>query len=97
MVGIKGTIAAVCLLVAAAQGRSAGGSPPSFDTLHIDELERLMASDTGMVVVDVRVEAKYRRGHIPGARHVPLSRVRAAKNMPQNRDTLIVLYCNGPG
>ena len=48
--------------------------------------------DSGAQLLDIRTEAEYEAGHIPGARHVPLADVPKestglAKNHP------VILYC----
>ena len=55
--------------------------------------ERLARGD--VVVLDVRPEAEYRAGHIPGARSVPLAELASlAPRLPRRRQ--IVAYCRGP-
>ncbi len=49
------------------------------------------------VLLDVRPEAEYRAGHIPGARTIPidtLTRRRATDELPRARE--IIVYCRGP-
>lgn len=48
-----------------------------------------------MVVLDVRPDAEYRSGHIPGARSVPPGELRRSlAALP--KDTDVVAYCRGP-
>src|SRR3954454_6927998 len=55
--------------------------------------ERLARGD--VVVLDVRPEAEYRAGHIPGARSVPLAALESVESrLPRRRQ--IVAYCRGP-
>ena len=55
--------------------------------------ERLARGD--VVVLDVRPEAEYRAGHIPGARSAPLAALASlAPKLPRRRQ--IVAYCRGP-
>ncbi len=42
----------------------------------VDELRMRMAEDPDLCVLDVRREAEWRDGHVPGARNVPLDRLR---------------------
>lgn len=45
-----------------------------------------------VIVVDVRTPGEWKRGHIPGARHIPLSEVpKRASELPKDKD--IVTYC----
>lgn len=49
------------------------------------------------LLVDVRPEAEFRAGHIPGSRNMPiqiLARKRGAAELPRDRE--IVVYCRGP-
>jgi DNA-binding transcriptional ArsR family regulator/rhodanese-related sulfurtransferase len=49
------------------------------------------------LLVDVRPEAEYKAGHIPGARSIPielLARKRGAPELPRGKE--IVVYCRGP-
>lgn len=38
--------------------------------------EAVRLIDAGAVVIDVRTQTEFREGHIPGARHLPLDRLR---------------------
>ena len=56
-------------------------------------LQRAVAG--GVTVLDVRPPEEYRAGHLPGARSVPLSELRARlREIPRDRD--VVAYCRGP-
>ncbi|HTJ74006.1 MAG TPA: metalloregulator ArsR/SmtB family transcription factor [Acidimicrobiales bacterium] len=55
--------------------------------------ERLATGD--VVVLDVRPDAEYRAGHIPGARSVPPAQLRRSLAALPN-DTEVVAYCRGP-
>jgi rhodanese-related sulfurtransferase len=56
-------------------------------------MERL--NEGSVVVLDVRPEAEYRGGHIPGALSVPVDALEAAlQTLPRDRE--IVAYCRGP-
>lgn len=67
-----------------------------------DELEPVSRQDLvvrmqdGMItVLDVRPEDEFARGHLPGARNVPLAALeRRLAELPRDRD--IVAYCRGP-
>jgi rhodanese-related sulfurtransferase len=56
------------------------------------------AAGRAPVVVDVRSDAGWRQGRIPGAVHLPGSALadRAAEVLP-DRDADVVVYCWGPG
>lgn len=59
-----------------------------------DELMSRLAGGE-VLVLDVRPEAEYRAGHLPGAVSVPLPELRERlPGLPQDRE--IVAYCRGP-
>jgi rhodanese-related sulfurtransferase len=51
----------------------------SVPTLTAADLRRELesAQGAGLVLVDVREPAEYERGHLPGARHIPLGQLAA--------------------
>ena len=58
----------------------------------IDELDALMKNNEA-VVVDVRNQASYDAGHIPGSRLIPAGEIQNHINeLP--RDKMIVTYCS---
>lgn len=63
------------------------------------ELQRKLTSRQAPVVIDVRSGMEYRRGHIPGALHLPLWKImfRMTGCLPQDKGTSMVLLCeHGP-
>jgi rhodanese-related sulfurtransferase len=67
------------------------------DALEAVDATELMERLNGgsVVVLDVRPEAEYRDGHIPGALSVPVDALEAAlQTLPRDRE--IVAYCRGP-
>jgi rhodanese-related sulfurtransferase len=59
----------------------------SYRQADVDEVRRLI--DDGYEVVDVREDWEYRRGHVPGARHVVLSSILANPGRQHFRDRTI--------
>lgn len=60
-----------------------------FRDLKIDEIRRLI--DQGYDIVDVREDWEWKRGHMPGARHVVLSQILAnPKGQKFNDRTIFV-------
>ena len=55
------------------------------------ELDRNMKEGSDLVVVDVREEEDYRKGHIPGAINLPRTRWNSYEGLSKER--LNVLYC----
>jgi rhodanese-related sulfurtransferase len=48
------------------------------------------------VLIDVRSEELYARGHVPGALHIPHGKIIAARLAHYPSETLFVVYCSGP-
>jgi rhodanese-related sulfurtransferase len=63
------------------------------ETLTRDELIERLGRDE-VVVIDVRPQAEYAAGHLPGAIHVPPDQLDRLDRLPEGRD--IVAYCRGP-
>ena len=60
--------------------------------VHVSQQE----GQVDFVLVDVRGEAAYAAGHVPGAINIP-HRLMSAERMAEfPRDTLFVVYCAGP-
>jgi rhodanese-related sulfurtransferase len=62
------------------------------------ELIASIDADRAPVILDVRSDAEYRAGHVPGALHIPFTDVRArAESIPGGKDETLVVYCgHGP-
>jgi len=55
-------------------------------------------TNTGPIVVDVRSQFEYWRGHVPGAIHIPHDEMAARSDeLAQYRERGIVLYCEVGG
>jgi rhodanese-related sulfurtransferase len=59
-----------------------------------DEARSLLASDA-LEVIDVRDATEWSSGHLPGARHVPLSRLRAGARSELPHDGVIFVCAAG--
>ena len=69
------------------------GDRDRIDTLSGEQLvERLDRGD--VTIVDVRPQAEYVAGHLPGAVHIPPDQLDLLDELPTDRD--IVAYCRGP-
>ena len=74
------------------------GTAPSVATITADALAARLGAPDPPLVLDVRTEAEYRTGHVPGAVLVPYTEVasRLAELAP-NRERDVVVYCErGP-
>lgn len=66
----------------------------ALEAIGIQELRQRLEEGSA-VVLDVRPQAEYRAGHIPGARSIPVAELKARlREIPKNRE--IVAYCRGP-
>jgi rhodanese-related sulfurtransferase len=55
------------------------------------ELDRRLQEGGGIIVIDVREEEDYQKGHIPGAVNLPRDRWPTLQGL--QKDTLNVIYC----
>ncbi len=64
------------------------------DPSEVHELQARNGAEPDFVVVDVREQAEWDQGHIPGAIHIPRSYLESRfENFVPERDKKIVLYC----
>ena len=47
----------------------------------------------GAILLDVRTEEEYRRGHIGGARNIPVEKIDNAVNLLHEKSAPIFVYC----
>ena len=59
-----------------------------------EEARKIMDSEEGYVILDVRTQEEYDQGHIPGAILIPNTEIeaRAEQELP-DKDQLILVYC----
>ena len=50
-------------------------------------------STSGAVLLDVRMPAEYRSGHIPGSKNIPLQAIDKVASVAENKDTALYVYC----
>lgn len=66
----------------------------TYEQITLDEAKQLMAEQEGYIILDVRTQAEYAEGHIPGAICVPNESI--SDEMPEelpDLDQLILVYC----
>jgi rhodanese-related sulfurtransferase len=63
-----------------------------------DALAEAIAQGRAPAILDVRSRAEYRRGHVPGALHVPFWAIAwRVRRLPVSPDQPVVVYCgHGP-
>ena len=62
-----------------------------------DVAAALAEPEPGFVLVDVRSDASWAQGHVPGAVHLPWRRIAAEASARIAPGTPVVVYCWGPG
>ena len=81
------------LVVPAGAGHGGPGTPPPL--ISAPDLKAQLDSAPRPLLVDLRPPDEFRRGHVPGARSIPLRELRRrAVEIPRGR---LVLYCGCPG
>ena len=70
------------------------GDADGFESVTADDLQRRL-TDGDVVLLDVRPEAEYRAGHLPGARSIPVGEL-ADRIAELPADATVVAYCRGP-
>jgi len=58
------------------------------------ELADAIKAGAGLIVVDVRSESSYKRGHIPGAISIPLTVIQSNTEVGLKPEDMIVFYCD---
>ena len=62
----------------------------------VAEVERMRAARDPLQLIDVREEEEWRRGHLPGARHLCKGIIeRDIERVVPERGARLVLYCGG--
>ena len=65
-----------------------------FLNITAEEAKKLMDSEEGCIILDVRTRKEYDQGHIPGAGLIPNTEIEAkAADLLPDKDQLILVYC----
>ena len=67
-----------------------------FPDISIKELQKAI-EDGKVAVIDVNSPSSYNKGHIPTAISFASKGKQLAKHLPEDKNTLVVAYCGGPG
>lgn len=80
----------------AAPGLAAADHLGAVSVIDADQLKRWIDSGKPMTLVDARVAAEYKAGHIPTARNITAAAMeRQRARLPGNKNAVLVFYCNG--
>ena len=59
-----------------------------------EEAKKIMDSEEGYIILDVRTQEEYDQGHIPGAVLIPNTEIKTkAGQVLMDKDQLILVYC----
>ena len=84
---------AVMVLTACGQAKE-NDQEAVYVNITAEEAKEIMDSQEGYIILDVRTQAEYDEGHIPGAVLIPNTEIkdRAEGELP-DKDQLILVYC----
>ena len=68
-----------------------------FPVITAKALKARMDAGEELFLLNPLSEIPYNEGHIPGSSHVALHTIPTTDKLPENKDTLIITYCLGPG
>ena len=95
---MRRSAAIITILLTVGAAAYAGGNREKGDAallIDISQLERMMSTEQPLLL-DIRDDASYRQGHIPGAELLPLSDVQRLGPQIISMDRPIVTYCSCP-
>ena len=59
-----------------------------------EEAKRIMDTEEGYIILDVRTQEEYDQGHIPGAILIPDTEIKAkAEDVLTDKEQMILVYC----
>lgn len=91
---MKKLVLAMLLLFALALTGCAAPQAATYRQISMQEAVEIMAQEEDYIILDVRTEAEFDAGHIPGAILIPNETIGDAQ-LPQlpDKDQLILVYC----
>jgi len=93
MKGSKGILLLVALLLLAGCAQEVENKV-NYENITAQEAKELMDREEGYVILDVRTEEEYARGHIPGAILIPDYEIETkAEEILTDKDQMILVYC----
>ena len=92
--GLMLAAVAVVLSIAVISCQRVPAIGAGYQRINSDEAYAIMVKDAGYIILDVRSEAEYNEGHVPGAIVIPDGEIRsrAEAELP-DKDQLILVYC----
>ena len=84
------------LVLALATPASAAEESPAegIEWVTPEELKEAVDAGAGLIIVDVRSETSYRKGHIPGAINIPMEVIKTNDKLGVKPEDMVVLYCD---
>ena len=71
------------------------GSSSAYKTISAAEAKEIMDTEFGYIILDVRSEIKYNKGHIEGAILISENEIaEKAESILQDKNQLILVYCD---
>jgi len=90
-------VAAIVTLGACSKGNGGSKKPAGnskYKTITSDEAAKMMHSDSGVVILDVRTEEEFETGYIEGAILLPHTEIKnKAEVVLPDKDAVILIYC----
>ena len=87
-------ILGLLLLLTACSSPTKNNQEMVFLNITAEEAKKLMDSEEGCIILDVRTREEYDQGHIPGAILIPNTEIEAkAADLLPDKDQLILVYC----
>ena len=84
---------AVMLLTACGQAKE-NDREAVYVNITAEEAKKIMDTEDGYIILDVRTQEEYDQGHIPGAVLIPDTEIEAkAEEVLTDKDQLLLVYC----
>jgi rhodanese-related sulfurtransferase len=63
-----------------------------FPIISTEELKAKLDAGTKLILVYPLSDIEFNQGHIPGSINIPLPEIKAPGKLPQDKETLVVMY-----
>ena len=62
-----------------------------------ERLQQEISSESSLILLDVRSKKEFKRGHLQGAVHIPLKKLKKSLSQLPDKEQRVVVYCHsGP-